>query len=285
MKRFFALLLALACILSAAHAQVYVDQTPPADWEQRDLMRLTVFRTGESDCMLLENGGECMMIDGGAMKWREKLYNALQDRGISHLKYFFNTHPHDDHIDGLCYLMMDYGVTADEFLSVFPEDYDHKLHQRALRQARKAGVPFRQLFAGDTLTLGGVTLRIYRSSHGETENGYSALTRLEFGDASALLCADITGNVQKQFLELLPPEQLKADVAKAPHHGLNPFVSEFLDAVAPGFVVITNYEGDAKPTVNQMKKRGIPFAHSGEGTVILETDGTDWYITQTLKQF
>ena len=286
MKRVFALLMLLCGLLPAARAQVYVDQAPPADWAQRDLMRLTVFRTGESDCMLLENGGECMMIDGGAMKWRDKLYQALQNRGISHLKYFYNTHPHDDHIDGLCYLIMDYGVTADAFLSVFPEDYDHKLHQRALRQAKKAGIPFRQMFNGDTLTLGGVTLRVYRSSRGVTENGYSALTRLEFGDASALLCADITGDVQKQFQELLPADQLKADVIKAPHHGLNPIVSEFLDAVDPDFAVITNYEGDrAEPTANQMKNRKIPFSHSGEGTVTLETDGVDWYITQTLKQF
>ena len=53
MKRVFALLMLLCCLLPAARAQVYVDQTPPADWAQRDLMRLTVFRTGESDCCLL----------------------------------------------------------------------------------------------------------------------------------------------------------------------------------------------------------------------------------------
>ena len=262
-----------------------MNQAPPQDWARRDLMRLTVFRTGESDCMLLENGGECMLIDGGSMKWREKLYHALQDRGISQLKYFLNTHPHDDHIDGLCYLMMDYGVTADEFLSPFPEDYDHKLHQRALRQAKKVGVPFRQIFDRDVLMLGGVTLQIYRSSRGVTENGYSAMTRLEFGDASALLCADITGDVQKQFAELLPSGQLRADVVKAPHHGMNPFAVAFLDAAAPGFVVITNYEGAAPRTVNQLISREIPFAYSGEGTVVLETDGADWYIAQTLQRF
>lgn len=274
-----------ALLLSSASAQVYVDTPVPADWSQRDLMRLTVFRTGESDCMLLENGGEAMMIDGGAAKFREKLANALQARGLTRLKYFYSTHPHDDHIDGLFYLMKDYGVTAEEFLSPFAADYDHKLQRRTVRQAEKSGVAFRQIANGDTLTLGGVTLRVYRSSKGVTENGYSAMTRLEFGQASALLCADITGLVQREFQETLPAEVLKADVLKAPHHGLTGVVTEFLDAVDPGFVIITNYEGDAPNAVNQMKKRQLPYAHSGEGTVILETDGTDWYITQTLKQF
>ena len=108
--------------LSPALAQVYVDQERPADWEERDLLRLTVFRTGEGDCMLLQAGDEYMMIDGGPYKYREKLKNALEERGISHFRYIFNTHPHDDHVEGLRMLLY-YGFTTDEFISVFPLNY------------------------------------------------------------------------------------------------------------------------------------------------------------------
>ena len=110
MKKRFLLLSVLCLMLSVlpARAQVYVGQEPPEDWQQRDLLRITVFRTGEGDCMLLEAGGECMMIDGGPYKFRDKLRDALQDRSITHFKYLFSTHPHDDHIRGL-EMLMTYG--------------------------------------------------------------------------------------------------------------------------------------------------------------------------------
>ncbi len=287
MKRFSCVLLCLALMLSALPGlgEIYVDQEPPADWAERELMRLTVFRTGESDCMLLEAGGEAMMIDGGANKWREKLRDALAERNIQHLQYIYSTHPHDDHIDGL-YRLMQYGVTADAFVSVFAEDFRNDLHARTVKQAGESGIPYRQLYSGDTLSLGNAVLTIYRWEEGTTINALSPLTRVEYGDCSMLLTADITGLAQRYFLEKLPEEVLKADVAKFPHHGLTPFVTEFLDAVDAGFLFATNYRNDkVSKARNQANYRKLPVKFSGEGTIILECDGTDWYIRQTLKEF
>lgn len=288
MKKIFAFLLMLSLLLGALSAQaaVYVDETPPEDWAERDLLRLTVFRTGESDCMLLEAGGESMMIDGGANKWREKLRDALAAREITHLKYIYNTHPHDDHIDGL-YRIMQYGVTADEFVSVFAKNFSNDLHKRAVKQTDKVGIPYRQLQVGDVLTLGNATLTIYRWEKGKSINDLSAMAKLEYGDCSALLTADITGEAQRAILKAFGAEVMKADVAKFPHHGLTPYVSEVLDVIDPDFLWATNYNQDEKikKARNQANNRKIPVKFSGEGTIILESDGTDWYIHQTLKQF
>ncbi len=292
MKRFLACLMLCCCLAAAAGAEVYVDKEKPADWENRDLLRLTVFRTGESDCMLLEAGGEAMMIDGGADKYREKLRDALAARNITHLKYIYSTHPHDDHINGL-YRIMQYGITADEFLCSFAENFSYvdkdlnvDLQARTVRQAEKSGIPFRQVMAGDEIALGGATLHFYQWYEGSTIDARCPMTRVEFGDAVLLLTSDIIGETQRYFLETLPPEALKADVVKAPHHGLTAFVSEFLDAVDPSFIFITNYDDDsARRTVNQANNRKLPYKHAGSGTIILETDGTDWYIEQLVKQF
>ena len=192
MKRVIAVFLCVMLMLPCVSAlgEVYVDQTPPADWEQRDLM----LRTGESDCMLMEAGGEAMMIDGGANKWREKLRDALAERGITHLKYIYNTHPHDDHIDGL-YRIMQYGVTADEFVSIFAENFRNDLHARTVKQAAKSGIPFRQLQVGDTLTLqadafaDGVWLEFGHADCVFSRNGFS-LT----GEAVTVTLSRVEGN-------------------------------------------------------------------------------------------
>lgn len=283
MKKLIAVL--LLCLLPlTALGEVFVDQEMPEDWAEKDLLWLTVFKTGESDCMLLETNGEYMMIDGGANKWREDLRGALESRSISHFKYLVNTHPHDDHIDGL-YRLMQYGFTADEFLTPFRESFSHDLHSRTVKQAAKAGIPFRQLFDGDQLTIGNALLTMHRWDDGTSINDKSGMFRVQFGDASLLLCADITGLAQRYLMEVLPAEEIKADIVKAPHHGLTAFVTEFLDIVDPEFIFITNYKDDTKGLVNQANYREIPFKHSGSGTITLVTDGTDWYITQALKTF
>ena len=289
MKRLFACLALLFLLVPVcyAQAQVYVKKAPPEDWAEKDVLRVTVFRTGEGDCMLLEAGGESMMIDGAQYKYREKLRDALAERQITHMKYLFNTHPHDDHIEGLR-MLVTYGMEADEFISVFPKDKtDTEGNQKkAVEALDKAGIPYRQIFSGDTLTLGDAVLTVYNWPEGPTINAQSAMTRVEFGDCSILLCADIIGDTQKYFLETLESDVLKADVIKAPHHGITAMVPDFLDTVDPACVIVTNYHGDrASKTERQAENRKLPVLFSGDGTVILECDGTDWYIRQTLYEF
>ncbi len=292
MKRFLPIILSLCLLLSVlpAQAQVYVKQDPPEDWQERGLLRITVYRTGEGDCMLLEAGGECMMIDGGPYKYREKLRDALQAKGISHFKYLFSTHPHDDHIEGLR-MLMTYGFEADEFVSVFPKDVkDTEGNQKkAMNALDKAGIPYRQLNNGDVLTLGGAELTVIFWAEGFSINAQSGAAKLVFGECSALFTADITGDTQKYFLETYGAEFFKSDVLKAPHHGITPFVTEFLNAVDPAYIWVPNYENypadRVEKTKNQANYRKIPIQFSGDGTIVLECDGTDWYIHQTSYQF
>ena len=83
----------------------------------------------------------------------------------------------------------------------------------------------------------------------------------------------------------LTAEELKADVIKYPHHGITPCNSEFLEVVDPIFGIVTNRSKDVSRTVHQLEGRGIPGMYSGDGTVYLVTDGTDWYVWQTEGQF
>lgn len=203
-----------------AAAQVY-EQDMPADWQEKDILRITAFAVGEGDALLLQCGGESMMVDGGPKPFRDPMKEAMEKRGISHFKYLLNTHSHDDHIDGLYYLMLN-GFTADEYLHPYSEWWaraDKQLHGRTIQLTERLGIPNRQVGEGDTLTLGGAKLALHRYTKVNNTNAKSLLTKVTFGSATALLCADITGRAQKGFLTQLEPEELKADVIKIPHHG------------------------------------------------------------------
>ena len=57
--RLLAALVMLALVLSsgAAGAEIHLDQEPPAEWADREVMTLTAFPTVENDCTLLEVEG------------------------------------------------------------------------------------------------------------------------------------------------------------------------------------------------------------------------------------
>ncbi|MBE5801637.1 MAG: MBL fold metallo-hydrolase [Clostridiales bacterium] len=275
------LMLLILSLCACAAAEIYLSE-PPADWADKDLFKLTVFDVNEGDAMLLECGGEAMMMDGGPNPFREDLKNALESRGYTHFKYFFSTHYHDDHINGL-YHLMTYGFTADEFLHSYnPITVNlDELHGRAIRQADRNGIPNRKIDEGDVLTLGSATLNIHRYGEINNANGRSLTVKLTFGQSSVLFCADIIGRTQEYFTATLPAEELKADVLKVPHHGITPVNEDFLTVVDPAFSIVTNREKDVPKTKNQMEHRGIPTLYSGGGTVYCVTDGMDWYMWQT----
>ena len=282
MKKALTILFVLLMLCGAANAEVFLGQPPAEGWTE-DVLRITAIPVGEGDAMLLECGGETMMVDGGPSALFHQLTGALDARGITHFKYLLNTHYHDDHINGLYHLMKE-GYTADEYMHPYSNIMveGDKLEKRTVEMAKKKGITVHRLYTGDVITLGGATIRVFRHWDIPNANARSMIERVEFGDSSIWLCADITGKAQAFYAGDLPAELLKADIMKVPHHGITAVQADFMDAVNPAFCVVTNYIEGAPMTVGQMEKRGIPALYSGDGEVIMETDGHDWYVWQNL---
>ena len=78
----------------------------------------------------------------------------------------------------------------------------------------------------------------------------------------------------------MPGEYLDADILKAPHHGVSAMVGDFIDAVSPQMLIVNNARADAREGLNQAKRYDLPALCTGDGTIMLETDGTDWYVKQ-----
>lgn len=277
----------LACMPACAGAEVFF-APPPGEWAGRPLLEWTIFDMDEGDAMLLACGGESMLVDGGPNPFREKLRDALDARGLrSSMKYIFSTHFHDDHIDGI-YRLFQYGFTCGEFLHAYSDRTarEDMRMSRTIREAERRGVPVRRAVHGDRLTLGGAELEVLRCLEIQGDNARSLVLKVTFGEASILLCADITNAVQRYFTEHLPAETLDADLLKGPHHGINRMPDEFLHAVSPGAVIITSQlRRMYRATTYQFEKEHLPAYYSGDGTVYAVTDGTDWYIHQTPGEF
>lgn len=283
MRRRFLLILLLLTLPLTAAAEVFIDTEPPADWAERPLLRVTLLQTGRSDAILVECGGEAMLIDGGDASWSQALRHDLEARGLTAFRYFLNTHPHNDHIEGLTYLMQQ-GYQPERFMSPFAVDWhDGSYHDAAVQTAWDNGVRFRLVRHGDVYPLGAAEVRIYRTTAYTDMNSRSAIELITFGESRILLCADLTGNGQKALLSELPESALTAEIVKAPHHGENAMVAEFLTATDPSLLLCTSGAEEAPDLARQASGRSLPLLYSGEGEIVLETDGTDWYVWQKEK--
>lgn len=270
-----------------ASAEIFYGSEPPyEDWGSRDLMRLTAFKTGQSDCMLLEANGEVMMVDAGFETYRDDLIPALEELGIEGFKYLFNTHFHEDHIGGF-YWLMKHGFTVGEYLHPYEESSREnvKRHNRTLTMAEKMNIPIRQIFDGTVLELGEAVIRLYRHEEEPNANAKSVIAHVTYGSSTILLGADIIGITQRHFAANLAPEQLRADIVKAPHHGITAMAAEFIEAIDPEMILFTAPSRRAGRGIGQAKRRKLEYLCSGDGTVILETDGADWYVRQRRKAF
>lgn len=132
MKRKLLLMLLCAALgLGAAQAEVYrveSEKDVPADWAEKDTLRLTCIDTNRSDAMVLQSGGEAMMVDSGEGRYRRRVYATLDGYGITELKYLLNTHCDDDHLHGFIYLMYSDLYQVDAFLSPNTTTYVDEEH-------------------------------------------------------------------------------------------------------------------------------------------------------------
>ena len=280
MRRFCAVLLCALMLCSASCAKVYLDSPPRENWYQSPLLRLTVLDTDQSDCMLLQCGGEAMMVDGGSEPFREDLKKLVEEKGVTRFKYLLNTHFHEDHISGLQWLMR-YGFPADAYLHPYNDAFATEIsfrHRDTLAQAARSGIPTRQIFHGDELMLGEAVITLARHDDGESTNARSVVARVDFGGASLLLTADIIGRTQTWLLNTMPEGWLDADIVKMPHHGVTPMVTAFLQAASPQAVFMTNNLDRVDKARVQVEKYDFPTFYTGDGTVVFETDGEDWYV-------
>ena len=286
-------LLAAAC---AAHADVYIDQEKPEDWEKRDLLRIWALYALDCDSFVVECGGQTMLIDGGNKPKEADLVAFLAEHGWTHLDIIFNSHPHDDHIEAVYNALMNDEITAEIFMSPFQEDYkaNDKLefHRKTLKVLEEKGIPFHQMLNNEILKLGGAEVTLYRydkttkkpGGGSMTLNDLSGVLRICYGESSILLTADIGGTIQQMLAKDYGAEGgLKSDILKAPHHGKNAVNGDLLRAVEPKLVIVTGKVSRTETVVNQMKKNGIAWKRTSYGTILMETDGKDWYVTQEDK--
>ena len=287
MKRLICLLLALLMpFISLAEGAVY-NRTGNLDEEYvfpegTPVLEIVFPRVYSSDCAILRFGGETMMIDASTKNttMRGRIQTAMAAMGVDHIDTAYNSHPHDDHIDGFQFVH-EYAPIG-QLLIAFPENYDPRMKE-AVKFCTANGIPIVHVQDGDVLTMGEngeVTLTVIQrwGTKSWDTNDQSAMLLVRYGERTMLFTGDVENRAQVDYGTNPPPCGLKADVLKMPHHGQQPLQDAFLAQVQPELVFMNGAADVMNGGKKYLNKNGVPFILGYQGLTRMRTDGAIWVI-------
>lgn len=250
--------------------------------EDAAVLEIVFPRVYSSDCAILRFGDEVIMIDASTKNktMQTRIKTAVAAMGVDHIDTAYNSHPHDDHIDGFQFVHA--YAPIGQLLIAFPEDYDDRMKE-AVKFCNDNGIPVVRVENGDVLTMGEngeVTLTVIQrqGTSAWDANDQSAMLLVRYGERTILFAGDVENRAQRDYGGNPPEGGLKADILKMPHHGQQPLQDVFLAVVQPELVFMNGAADVMNGGKNYLKKNGVPFILGYQGLTRMRTDGAIWVV-------
>ena len=266
----------------------------PAGFYNRGMLEIDFIDVGQGDSILLKTPqGKFILLDGGG----STLYDVgkttvlpyLHRRGIRSLSMIINSHPDNDHLQGLESVAEEtpIGIIAVPQTLLEAEEY-----QGLKQTAQRCDIPWTGLSAGQEIKLEeGLSIKVLhpgRDIHPEDNNNQSAVLRISYGNFSALL----SGDIEKEAMQSLLEQGAITDttIVKVPHHGSKgSLLPEFYQQINARYAIISvgkdNQFGHPNPaTLAALEQANLKILRTDQnGAVIILTDGQQMQIRPTIS--
>lgn len=219
-------------------------------------LRITVLDVGQGSSALIEfPKGFCMLIDGGgfynhsAFDVGEKVVApVLWQRKILTVDTVVLSHPNNDHINGLLYILDHFRVKTVWQNNEAANTASYTEFAQLISKHSIAMPNYRYLPPSTTINT--VTVKILyppkdfldrkQTETWRNENNNSLVIQIQYGDFSMIFPGDITAEAEREIVSLFKKEHISSDIILAPHHGSKTSSSDlFLDQVKPNIVIIS----------------------------------------------
>ena len=238
-------------------------------------LSVTYLDVGQGNAVVIRQGNQTMLIDGGPRESSSFVVSYLKQQGIQKLDYVLISHFDEDHLAGAIGALYNFPVgtliTADyETDSSIYDSYKEAVEEKGYEPVHPS--------LKDTFSLGSGSFRIISPvSYGhEDENQDSVGIILEKGSDCFFIGGDIGLEGEKEILEA--GVDIQADVMLMNHHGSH-VSREFFQAVNPSWAVISCGEGNSyghprQDTVELIQESQVPlFRTDRQGTITAVSQG------------
>ncbi|WP_434799642.1 ComEC/Rec2 family competence protein [Terrisporobacter vanillatitrophus] len=233
--------------------------------------QLHFINTGNSDAILIRQGGEAVLIDGGDNDDEETVVNYLKDIGVKELKYVIATHPDADHIGGLDAVINSIPVEA---VYVSNGDANTKTYSDFITAMSNKNLYPSVPLLGTEFYLGTSKFKVLSAANLKDPNDNSIVLEYVNGNDKILLMGDVGTNIER----IINVEEV--DLIKIGHHGSNTSSGvNFIKKINPKYAVITvgknnRYGHPNKETMQTLKKENVEVHRSDEcGNILFKSTG------------
>ena len=238
-------------------------------------LSVTYLDVGQGNAVLVRQGDQTMLIDGGPRESSSFVVSYLKQQGIQKLDYMLISHFDEDHLAGAIGALYNFPVGT-----LITPDYetDSSIYDSYKEAVEEKGYEPVHPSLKDTFSLGSGSFRIISPvSYGhEDENQDSVGIILEKGSDCFFIGGDIGLEGEKEILEA--GVDIQADVMLMNHHGSH-VSREFFQAVNPSWAVISCGEGNSyghprQDTVELIQEFQVPlFRTDRQGAITAVSQG------------
>lgn len=270
------MLILVVGIITGYIANVFPNTADIHTVDAAGVMKVHYMNVGESDSVLIQSGGQNMLIDAGDVGGGDDITAYLRKQGVKKLDYIIATHPHADHIGGMSEVIQSFSVGKVIMTSKTNTTQTFKNMLMAIKQKK---IKITKPNVGDTYKLSDASFTIVApdgKDYGSNINNYSIGIKLVHGKNSFLFIGD---NETESIGGMLKTGiSLKSDVLMCGHHGSDTSTNRsLLNAVSPKYAIISvgnnSYGHPSKDTLSLLKQKKITLYRTDQnGTIIATSD-------------
>lgn len=228
-------------------------------------------KSGDS-AILISPDGKVMLLDAGHSDASDLVVKALTDLGIEKIDYLVASHPHIDHIGGVPAVVSQFPVGTAYQSHV---EYTTQTYHNYVNALKEGGIEVISLETGDEFSFGDrIQVKVmgpdkefeypaeFPDNSTQFLNNMSLLLKFTYGETTALFGGDLYVSQEREYIDLYGDE-LKADVAKANHHGKDTSNSKkWIKTVSPKIVAAMGDEMGSMDVYNNYVKQGAEYHHT-----------------------